>query len=243
MVKKALTLLLLAGGSTLLTTSCCTPEPPPPNPGLTAAELELQQVRSLLSTARTARIVLRGEWPHAIARMPRSVTGTVLLGEGGKAKITLKSMYAGGGFETYEAVSDGKRMWRSPRVEAAKFDPSGGLRDELVMALAWYGIGWSFPQGPHPKTLGEGYVICDLIPQVRDRSPSQMDAGDGALRTISHESPGVDYRIRLSADSATHQMRKRELLGEGAKVWYIESYPEVVLNPAIPDEEFKVPGK
>jgi hypothetical protein len=234
MLKKALTLLLLAG--------CCTPEPPPPNPGLTAAEQELQDVRAAISTARTARIVLRGEWPHAIARMPRSVTGTVLLGEGGKAKITLKSMYAGGGFETYEAVSDGKRMWRSPRVEAAKFQPAGGLRDELVMALAWYGIGWSFPQGPHPKTLGEGYVICDLIPQVRDRSPSRMDAGDGALRTISHESPGVDYRIRLSADSATHQMRKRELLGEGAKVWYVESYPEVVLNTAIPDEEFKVPG-
>jgi len=235
MLKKAATLLLLAG--------CCGAEPPPPNPGLTAAELELQSVRAALSTARTARIVLKGEWPHAIARMPRSVTGTVLLGEGGKARISLKSMYAGGGFETYEAVSDGKRMWRSPRVEAAKFDPGpGGLRDELLMALAWYGLGWSFPQGPHPKTIGEGYVICDLIPQVRDRSPSHMEQAAGSLRIVSHESPGVDYRIRLSSDGSTHHLLKRELIGEGARVWYIESYPEVVLNAAIPDDEFKVPG-
>jgi hypothetical protein len=232
MMKKALTLLLLTG--------CCGSEPAP-NPGLTTAEMELQLMRAALSTARTARIVIQGEWPNAIARMPRKVTGTVLLGEGGKARISLKSMYAGGGFETYEAVTDGKQLWRSPRVEAAKFNPPGGLRDELVMALAWYGIGWSFPQGPHPKTLGEGYVICDLIPQVRDRSPTRMEE-DGSPRIISHESPGVDYRVRLFADPASHHMRKRELIGEGAKVWYIESYPEVVLNAAIPDDEFKLPG-
>jgi hypothetical protein len=230
MTKKAMAILLLAG--------CCSSEPAPANPGLTAAELQLQQVRGGLSTARTARIVVRGEWPNAVARMPRSVTGTVLLGEGGRAKITLKSMYAGGGFETYEAVSDGKKMWRSPRVEAAKFDPPGGLRDELVMALAWYGVGWSFPQGPHPKTLGEGYVICDLIPQAPDRSPSRIDQ-DGS---VSHVSRGIDYRVRLTSDPATHQLRKRELIGEGGKVWYIESYPEVILNASVSDEEFKLPG-
>jgi hypothetical protein len=129
-------------------------------------------------------------------------------------------------------------MWRSPRVEAAKFNPPGGLRDELVMALAWYGVGWSFPQGPHPKTLGEGYVICDLIPQVRDRSPSRIEQ-DG---TVNHESRGIDYRVRLSSDSTTHHLRKRELIGEGGRVWYVESYPEVILNQAIPDEEFKLPG-
>ena len=229
MIKRPLALLLLAG--------CCSSEPPP-NPGLTAAELELQQVRGSISTAKTARISIKGEWPNAVARMPRSVTGTVLLGEGGKARISLKSMYAGGGFETYEAISDGKKMWRSPRVEAAKFDPAGGLRDELVMALAWYGVGWSFPQGPHPKTLGEGYVICDLIPQKRDRSPSRIEQ-DGS---VNHESRGIDYRVRLSSDSATHHLRRRELIGEGGKVWYIESYPEVILNQAIPDEEFKLPG-
>ena len=106
------------------------------------------------------------------------------------------------------------------------------------MALAWYGVGWSFPQGPHPKTLGEGYVICDLIPQVRDRSPSRIEQ-DGS---VSHESRGIDYRVRLSSDPATRHLRKRELIGEGAKVWYIESYPEVVLNAAIPDDEFKLPG-
>lgn len=235
MTRTVFLLVVLAG--------CCSPEPPPPAPGLSPTERELKEVRGALSTARTVRIRLRGEWPHAIARMPRSVTGTVLLGEGGRAKISLTSWYVGGGSDLYEAVSDGARLWRSPRVEAAKFNPGpAGLRHELLLALAWYGLGWSFPQGPHPKTLGEGYVICDLLPQVRDQSPSHWDPGDGGLRTISHESPGVEYRVRLSYDPETRRLRKRELIGDKAVVWYIETYPEVELNAAIPDDEFRIPG-
>ena len=237
MIKKSLLLVLLAG-------CCSTPEVPPADAGLSPTERDLKQVRETLTVARTVRIRLQGEWPHAIARMPRSIAGTVLLGEGGRAKISLKSTYAGGGSETYEAISDGSALWRSPRVEAAKFKPaSGGLRDELLMALAWYGLGWSFPQGPHPKTLGEGYVICDLLPQERDLRPSVLDGGDPGLRTISHQSPAVEYRVRLSFDPATHQIRKRELIGDRGVVWYIETYPEVIFNAAIPDEEFRIPGK
>lgn len=233
MVKKAFVLLILSG-------CCSTPEGPPGDAGLSPTERDLKQVRGTLSGARTARIRLQGEWPHAVGRMPRSAAGTVLLGEAGRAKISLKIIYAGGGFETYEAKSDGAGLWRSPKVEAANFKPaSGGLRDELLMALAWYGLGWSFPQGPHPKTLGEGYVICDLLPQERDIRPSFLDPGGAGLRTISHLSPSVEYRIRLSFDPATHLMRKRELIGDRGVIWYIETYPEVVLNAAIPDEEFR----
>jgi hypothetical protein len=135
---------------------------------------------------------------------------------------------------------DGSALWRSPRVEAAKFDPgSDGLRHHLLFALAWHGVGWAFPQGPHPKTLGEGYVICDLLPQVRDGSPSRLESPD----VVDHECPGVEYRLRLTFDPSTHRLLKRELIGDKGVVWYIETYPEVTLNPAIPDDEFRIPGK
>jgi hypothetical protein len=228
--KHALLFVFLSG--------CCGPEPAPPDPGLSPPELALKEIRGTLS-AKTARIRIQGEWPHAIARMPRSVSGTVLLGEGGRAKVSLKAMYAGGGFELYEAVFDGTRLWRSPRVEAAKFNPGpSGLRHHLLFALAWHGVGWAFPQGPHPKTLGEGYVICDLLPQVRDASPSRFERPDA----ISHECPGVEYRLRLTFDPSTHLLRKRELIGDRGVLWYVESYPEVIFNPVIPEEEFRIPG-
>lgn len=244
MIKRTLVLLVLAGGSTLLTTSCCGADPYPSAGDLPPTERDLREVRATLSTARTARIRIQGEWPHALGRMPRSVAGTILLGEKGRAKISLKSTYAGGGSQLYEAVTDGTALWRSPKVEEAKFNPgSGGLREELTMALAWYGIGWAFPQGPHPKTLGEGYVICDLLPQERDIRASFFDGGSDGTKTISHLSPGIEYRIRLSFDPSTMHLRQRELIGDKGVIWYVEKYPEVVLNAAIPEDEFKLPGK
>ena len=135
--------------------------------------------------------------------MPRSVTGTVLLGEGDRAKITTVLSFPGGGSVSYEAVSDGARLWRSPNVEAARFDPGpAGLRRALLSALAWHGVGWSFPQGPRPTTIGQGYVVCDLVPQERDRTPSRRERADGSLSIINHEDPGIDYRIRLSFNPA-----------------------------------------
>lgn len=237
MFKKALTLLLLAAG-------CSDPEPRPELPPGSPCDKELQQNRDTLYGARTVRIRFRGEWPHAVAVMPHDVTGTVLLGEGDRAKITMAIQYAPGKLLKHEAVSDGTTLWRSPSVEAAKFDPgAAGLRRALQRALAWHGVGWSFPQGTHPTTLGEGWVVCDLLPQDPDWSPSHMDSGDAGARTISHLSPGIDYRVRLTYDPATHQIRKRELIGDKGAVWYVETYLEVQLNASIPEEEFKVPAK
>jgi hypothetical protein len=237
MVKKAMVLVLVAG--------CSSPEVPPPSsiPPSTV-DRELQKVRDTLYGARTVRVRFRGEWPWAVARMPQSVTGTLLLGKGDRAKITLAISYAPGNTVTHEAVSDGTRLWRSPGVEAAKFNPGpAGLRRELLQALAWHGIGWSFPQGPHPSTIGMGYVVCDLVPQERDLRPSCLERTDASLWIATHPCPGVDYRIRLSFDPATRQLRRRELIGDKGTGWYAETYLEVELNAAIPDEEFRVPEK
>lgn len=230
-MKRSLLLVVLAG--------CCGADPVPPDPGPPPSEVALQAIRGRFA-GRTARIRIQGEWPKAIARMPRRTEGTILLGEGGKAKISMRAYYAGGGFDTYEAAFDGTTLQRSPRVEAANFNPgSDGLRHHLLFALAWHGIGWAFPQGPHPKTLGEGYVICDLLPQVRDDSPSRLDNPD----VVNHECPGVQYRLKLTFDPSTHRLLKRELIGDRGVIWYIETYPEVTLNPTIADDEFKLPAK
>jgi hypothetical protein len=237
MLKKALLFALLAG--------CSSPEEvPPPGAPASPVDRELQKVRDTLYGARTLRVRLRGEWPWAVASMPRSVSGTLLLGPGDRAKISLAISYAGGRVVTHEAVSDGTRLWRSPGVEAANFSsrPSG-LRPELLNALAWHGIGWSFPQGPRPTTIGMGYVICDLLPQERDLSPSTVEREDAKSKVITHQSPGVDYRVRLSFDPGTRHLRKRELIGDQGKVWYVETYLETELNAPIPDEEFKLPEK
>jgi hypothetical protein len=88
-----------------------------------------------------------------------------------------------------------------------------------------------------------GYVVCDLVPQEHDFSPSRRERSEGNLSIISHEDPGIDYRVRLSFDPTTRQLRKRELIGDGGVVWYSETYLELELNAAIPDEEFRLPPK
>ena len=227
----------------ILLVGCSEPEPQPPA-GPSPVDRDLQQVRDTLAVARTLRVRLRGEWPHAVAGMPQNVTGTLLLGEGNRAKISLVLSYSPGRTTTYEAVCDGTKVWRSPNVEAAKFDPAvGAIRRDLLLALAWYGVGWSFPQGPHPKTIGLGYVVCDLVPQKRDLSPSRRETSDATLSIINHECPPIDYRVRLSFDPATHLLRKRELIGEKGAVWYVETYLAVEPNAAISDEEFRLPEK
>jgi len=235
MLKRALLLALLAG--------CADPEPPPEKIAPSPIDGDLQKVRETLSGARTIRVRFKGEWPRAVALMPQSVTGTLLLGEGDRAKISMTISY-GGRTMTHEAVCDGKKLWRSPSVEAARFDPRPAhLRRELLSALSWHGVGWSFPQGPRPTTIGLGYVVCDLVPQEHDLSPSRQERGEGGLSIISHDDPGIDYRVRLSFDPSTRQIRKRELLGDRGILWYAESYLEVELNAAVSDEEFKLPAK
>jgi hypothetical protein len=140
-------------------------------------------------------------------------------------------------------MSDGTRFWSTPGVEAVKFNPGpAGLRRELMSAVAWHGVGWSFPQGAHPTTIGEGYVVCDLVPQVRDRSASTTERGEGGLKIISHEDPRIDYRVRLTFDASNRHLRKRELIGERGTVWYAETY-QVEMNPSVPDAEFQAAAK
>lgn len=235
MMKRILVLALLGG--------CSAPETSKSPPAESPTDRELRMFRESLYGQPAIRVRFRGEWPWAVGRMPRSVAGTVLLGEGERAKIQSTLTYAGGGTMECVAVHDGTRLWRSPSVEAAKFNPGpDGLRIELLGALSWYGLGWSFPQGPNPSTIGQGYVICDLVPQVRDESPSGWHKSDAGLKTISHAAPGIGYRIRASFDPNTRHLRKRELIGEKAVVWYSETY-EVELNPAIAAAEFRIPEK
>ncbi|MBI3854611.1 MAG: hypothetical protein HY293_02845 [Planctomycetes bacterium] len=236
MAKKLLILVLLAG--------CSDPEPRPAKAPLSPLDRELQEVRDTLYRARTVRVRFRGEWPWAVARMPREVTGTVLLGTGEKAKVSLAISFAPGSAVTYEAVCDGTRLWRSPNVEAENFNPGPtGLRRLLLQALAWHGVGWSFPHGTRPKTIGQGYVVCDLIPQERDWNPSRVERGDINSRVINHLCPDIDYRVRLSFDPSTNHLRKREMIGDKGAVWYVETYLEVERNAAIPDDEFRIPGQ
>jgi hypothetical protein len=234
-MKKILMFALLAG--------CCGPEIPPGERWMSPIDRDLQRVRDNLYGARTMRIRFKGEWPWAVALMPKKAEGTVVLGEGDRAKISLAISYATGRSVHHAALSDGTRFWSTPGVEAAKFNPGpAGLRRELLSALAWHGLGWSFPQGARPTTIGDGYVICDLVPQVRDRSPSTTERVEGGLRIINHEDPGIDYRVRLTFDTSSRHLRKRELIGERGTVWYVEHY-QVEANPAIPDAEFQVPEK
>ena len=228
----------------LLAAGCSDSETSPEDGRPLAVEQELRTIRDQLYLARTLRVRFAGEWPRAVALMPKSATGTVLLGKGDRAKVSLTIHYAPGNSVTHEAVCDGTKLWRSPSVEKAKFAPEpGGLRREILKALAWYGVGWSFPQGPKPTTIGQGYVVCDLIPQERDTSASWMQRREDGLRTFNHEATGVAYRLRLTVDPATRRIRKRELVGEGGIIWYSENYIEIEINPSIPDEEFTLPAK
>jgi hypothetical protein len=233
MAKRALALLLLAG--------CCGAEPQPPDANAPSGDPDLQKVCDALSSPRTLRVRFRGQWPNAVAQMPRTVSGLLLLGDGARAKISMTVATAFGRPTTFDAVSDGSRLWRSPNVESRKFNPgAAGLRVELLYMLSWHGLGWAFPHGTHPSTIGEGYVVLDMVPKPPDTSPSRLDPPDGALGVISHACPNVDYRIRLSFDAASHQLRKRELIGDKGRVWYVETY-EIEANPGLSDGEFKIP--
>ena len=233
-MKKSLICVLLVG--------CSGPAAPSPDGRDLAADPSLQLVRDALSSARTLRVRYRGEWPYAVGQMPKTVTGTMLLGADERAKITQAFATATGRTTGFEAVCDGRGFWRNDNVAAEKFDPGPtGLRFELLFALEYHGVGWTFPHGLHPKTIGKGFVICDLIPEVRDQSPSRVDHS-GAISVVDHATNNVDYRIRLYFDPATRRLHKRELIGDKGKVWYSESY-EVELNPAIANDEFKVPEK
>jgi hypothetical protein len=225
-----------------LLVGCSDPDVRPDEKWMSPVDRDLQRVRDSLYEARTMRVRFKGEWPWAVAQMPQRAEGVVVLGEGDKAKISLSIFYAGRTV-THEAMSDGTRFWSTPGVEAAKFNPGpAGLRRELLSAVAWHGLGWSFPQGAHPTTIGEGYVVCDLVPQVRDRSASTTERGEGGLKIISHEDPRIDYRVRLTFDASNRHLRKRELIGERGTVWYRETY-QVEMNPAVPDAEFQAAAK
>jgi hypothetical protein len=233
MAKHVLALLLLAG--------CCGPESQPPGQTPPSGDPDLRKIRESLSAPRTVRVRFRGLWPNAVAQMPKTVSGLILLGDDARAKISMTVATAYGRPSTYDALCDGTRLWRSSIVEARKFNPGAtGLRVELLYMLSWHGMGWAFPHGTHPSTIGEGYVVLDMVPKPRDESPSRVEPSDGGLGVISHACPNVDYRIRLSFDPASHQLRKRELIGDQGKVWYVETY-EVEPNVAIPDDEFKIP--
>jgi hypothetical protein len=233
-MKKICLLALLVG--------CSDPDVRPDEKWMSPVDRDLQRVRDSLYEARTMRIRFKGEWPWAVARMPQRAEGVVVLGEGDKAKISLSIVYAGRTV-THEAMSDGTRFWSTPGVEAVKFNPGpAGLRRELLSAVAWHGVGWSFPQGAHPTTIGEGYVVCDLVPQVRDRSASTTEPGEGGLKIISYEDPRIDYRVRLTFDASNRQLRKRELIGERGTVWYRETY-QVEMNPSVHDAEFQAAAK
>ena len=228
-MKHSMAFLLLAG--------CCAADPAPADPGPTA-DLELQQIRGALSGPRTLRVKFKGEWPNAVGQMPRNVAGTVLLGDGDRARISMSVATAFGKTKSYEAVCDGKRLWRSPSVEALRFNPAPtALRFELLYALSCHGLGWSFPHGTHPNTIGEGYVVLDMVPK-RNARPSHLERA-GAL---DHPCPEVDYRMRLTFDPASNLLRKRELIGDLDRVWYVESY-EVEQNAGLADGEFKLPEK
>jgi len=235
-MKKTIALLLLVG--------CSDSDVRPDEKWMSPADRNLQRVRDKMYEARTLRVKFKGEWPWAVAGNPKFVEGTVALGEGDRAKISISIHYAPGKYVTHEAISDGTRLWRSPSVEKANFNPGpAGLRREILSALAWHGLGWSFPQGPRPTTIGVGYVVCDLVPQVRDRSPSVTESADGGLKVINHEDPGIDYRVRLTFNPETKRPAKRELIGERSTIWYVETYTQVELDAAIPDAEFQTPEK
>jgi hypothetical protein len=233
-MKKIFFLALVAG--------CSDSDVRPDEKWMSPIDRDLQRVRDNLYGARTMRIRFKGEWPWAVAQMPQKAEGVVVLGEGDRAKISL-SIISPGRTVTHEAVSDGTRYWSTPGVEAAKFNPGpSGLRREILSAVAWHGLGWSFPQGAHPTTIGEGYVVCDLVPQLRDRSPSTTERAEGGLKIISHEDPRIDYRVRVTFDTSSKHLRTRELIGERGTVWYRETY-QVEMNPAVPDAEFQVAAK
>lgn len=234
-MNKYLTLLLLGG--------CCGSGVRPDERWMSPVDRDLQRMRDALYEARTVRVKFKGEWPWAVANMPKFAEGTILLGDGDRAKISLSIHYAPGKYVTHEAVSDGTRLWRTPGVEKANFNPGpAGLRRQIMSALAWHGLGWSFPQGPHPTTIGTGYVVCDLVPQDRDRSASKTEDGPG-VRIIDHEDPGIDYRVRVTIDATSRRPLKRELIGDRGTVWYVETYTQADLNAPIAESEFKVPEK
>jgi hypothetical protein len=232
-MRTSLALLLLVG--------CCNPDPPAGRKEPRADD-DLQRIREKLSGPQRLKVRFRGEWPHAVATMPRTLSGTVLLGDGNRAKISMSVSTAFGKTTAFDAVCDGTKLWRSASVEARRYNPGpGGLRLDLLYALSWHGVGWSFPHGTHPNTIGDGYVVCDMVPKERDISPPWKERADATACIVNYASPGVDYRIRLSVDPATGQLRKRELIGDKGDVWYSESY-EIDANAAIADEEFKLPG-
>jgi hypothetical protein len=232
-MRTAFALLLLAG--------CCNTDPPAARHE-PRADSDLERVREGLSGPQRLRVRFRGEWPHAVATMPRTVNGTILLGDGQRAKISMTVSTAFGKDTRFDAVCDGTTLWRSPSVEARRYNPGpSGLRVELLYGLSWHGLGWSFPHGTHPNTIGEGYVVLDMVPKVPDTSPPWKERADATACIVNYASPGVDYRIRLSVDPTTRQIRKRDLIGDKGDVWYSESY-EVEANAAIPDDEFKLPG-
>ncbi len=204
-----------------------------------AAEDAFRKIEESLEKAGTIRVRLRGEGEAkgGAEKVAYKVSGRMLLKEGNRARIEMKTVL--GALEREAViVSDGAKMWvRTVQGPPRTQDTPGSLKASLAGALTRLGLLSSVDSclgGQDPKKAFEA---------------SEFRAGpeEAGLKSVVFKVsvPGGQGQIEstLWYDPATFRLAKSAVTARTGTVEHsaAETYEEYVLGGEIPDEEFKRP--
>jgi hypothetical protein len=201
-----------------------------------ALEKQIQEAKAIQLKFKVTGRLKRGEEDQTF-----DLSGSLLMKEGNKLRASLKSR-VGAEVEALEFVSDGKR-YQAGKIEAAETPKH--LKSNLSVALSRLGILLGYLAAAEEQSTGTDLESewKDHYP-VRDWRTGEPEAEALSLRyTLTYEK--IPVEVRLFYDPASRHPLKRTLKAKSATIEMDieETYPEVVLNPSLADDLFKVPEK
>jgi outer membrane lipoprotein-sorting protein len=200
----------------------------------------LQKLEDSIGKAKTVRVAWKyeGDGPPGDPARGRG-SGLVLLQEGNRLRMELQMNFLGQDHKgTF--ISDGKRMSASlDGTPAIVYDPPKTLRTMVGLALVRGGgmLSLSRKEEQDPKTF---------MPVISAR-PGEDDGLDKTIFFTVRLQGGLETgEIKLWYDPKTGSPRKRTVLikrGGQGNTTITETYQEYILDQAIPDEKFVIPGE
>lgn len=200
----------------------------------------LQKLEDSIAKAKTVRIAWKyeGEGPPEDPARGRG-TGLVLLQEGNRLRMELHMNFLGQEHKG-TIISDGKKMSATlDGAPAVVYEPPATVRTMVGLALVRGGgmLSLSRKEEQDPKTF---------MPVVSAR-PGEDDGLDKTIFFTLKLQGGLETgEIKLWYDPKTGSPRKRTVLIRRAgdrNTTITETYQEYVLDQAIPDEKFVIPGE
>ncbi len=202
-----------------------------------------ENVQKKVSETKSVRIKFTCEGTYDLDSKKQSVkfSGTLLLRQDNRFRADYQvEMDSVKGKEIF--ISDGTTYYRSRghggKEERGQIPPylSKGIASVLVRSgAAWEFLGPSSPFPPHDPELG--------LSKPKELKIQKADSGISTLSYRFGSDTKVDVLLRV--DPADLLPKGRDLScdwGPVLKMSLVEKYEEFVLDPEIPDDQFKIPA-